>query len=64
MDRQSLIERAYELAKSGEFENVDALGKRLEYEGYTDVAAHLDGYSSLRRELRTLCLQSRAARAS
>ena len=64
MDRRSLIERAYELAKSGEFENVDALGRRLKSEGYIDVVAHIGSHTSLRRELKQLCRQSRTERTS
>jgi hypothetical protein len=53
--RPSIIERAYELAKSSTVENVDQLVGLLKREGYEAVEAHVGGGTSLRRELNGLC---------
>jgi hypothetical protein len=46
----TVLERAFELASSGEYENVALLRKRLQYEGYT--ANEIDG-PMLLKQLRT-----------
>ena len=56
--RPSIVERAYELAKSGLVANVDQLVVLLKREGYELVEAHVGGGTSLRRELNAI---SRAA---
>lgn len=38
-----IIERAFELARSGEYRSLDELKRRLAREGYEAVAAHLAG---------------------
>lgn len=49
------VERAFELARSGEYENVEMVARRLSKEGHSQVEAHLSGYSSLRREIHAIC---------
>ncbi len=55
-DRLTAIERAFELAKSGDCANVAELRKQLRSEGYPEY--HLVG-PSLSRQLRDLCMASR-----
>jgi uncharacterized tellurite resistance protein B-like protein len=59
--RLSILERAYELAGSGACRSVEELAKRLKQEQYEAVDTHLGG-SSLRKELRRICAETRAAR--
>jgi hypothetical protein len=50
-----ILERSYELARSGEHANVDQIKTRLKTEGYgREIVHHLDG-PSLKRDLRKLC---------
>ena len=51
-DRLTAIERAFELAKSGDCENLSVLRKQLHAEGY---AEYLLVGPSLSRQLRDLC---------
>lgn len=44
MDRPTLIERAYELAGSGECEALHDIVERLQAEGYANVEADLEGW--------------------
>jgi hypothetical protein len=53
-----IVERAFQLASSGKFGDLDPIIKRLTEEGYHEVERHLCGYSTLRRELRALCRES------
>lgn len=53
MNTPSLIERAYELARSGECLGLSDLRKRLRAEGYGHIESHLSGLG-LRRELTAL----------
>ena len=46
----TVLERAFELASSGDYENVGLLRKRLQYEGY--AANEIDG-PMLLKQLRT-----------
>jgi hypothetical protein len=59
MNRPGLIERAYELAKSGEYPTVTAIKNQIRAEGYPGVDGHLHG-ASIHSALRNLCLASRA----
>lgn len=54
----NLIERAHQLARTGEFAKVEHIERRLTREGYTSVADHLSG-KMMRRELNEMM---RAAR--
>jgi|GEM_PF-396723 len=49
----SLLERAYQIARSGECAGLSDLRKRLRSEGYQQIEGHLSGLS-LRRELAAL----------
>lgn len=53
----SVIERAYELARSGRCLNVAEVSSRLKQERYESVEAHLAG-PSIRRELRRICSEA------
>ncbi len=48
-----IIERAFQLARSGAFTDLQSLSKRLEQERYESVRAHLSG-RSIQRQLRKL----------
>jgi hypothetical protein len=56
----STLERAIELAKSGEFKTVEDIRRRLTQERYPYVIPHLRG-SLIRRQLRVLLKASPAA---
>jgi len=53
-DRPATVERAYQLAKSGDCANVDDIKARLKAEGYPSVWQHLSA-PMLTRDLRGLC---------
>lgn len=53
------VERAYQLARSGESETIEALADRLAIEGHDDVEEHLSA-PSLRKELLGLCRANRS----
>ena len=48
-----IIERAYELARSGECSDVDQIRNRLKQEQYSAVERHLSG-TLIRKQLRAL----------
>jgi hypothetical protein len=48
------VERAYELARSGQCDSVQAIRKRLKEEHYDAVDAQLAG-PAIQRDLRALC---------
>ena len=60
MNSPYIIERAFDLARSGAFANVSDIAKQLRREGYASVDAHLAG--TLKRQLRELCALNRLAR--
>lgn len=49
---RNIIARAFEIARSGEVENVSQLAQRLSKEGFSQVEQHLDS-PTLRRQLLT-----------
>ena len=51
----TMIERAYDLAKSGSVANLDFLIRALKREGFDLVEAHLRCSPMLSRQLRTMC---------
>ncbi len=55
---KSLIERALELAATGEYVRIDQIERKLNAEGYTNVVSHLDG-PTLRRQLREVSQRAR-----
>lgn len=52
--RLTTVERAYQLARSGECATVSEIKARLRSEGYGDVAGQLYG-PTIQRSLRQLC---------
>lgn len=57
--RLTTVERAYQLAKSGECATVSEIKARLRSEGYGDVAGQLYG-PTIQRSLRQLCTAAKA----
>lgn len=60
--RLTTIERAYQLAKSGDCATVSEIKARLRSEGYSDVAGQLYG-PTIQRSLRQLCAAAQPAPA-
>lgn len=56
--RPTTLERAFEMARSGEFDSTKAIARSLGQEGYDQVAAHLSG-PAIKKTLALLCIQSR-----
>ena len=56
------LERAFALARSGEYAGVNDIRQQLKRERYDQVEGHLAGHS-INRELRTLCGEAQRARA-
>ena len=50
--RVPLVERAFQLARSGQFASVPAIASQLQGEGYFDVEEHISGSPLLRRQLK------------
>ena len=61
MHSVTILERAFILARSGEYSSVHEIRLRLKSEGFSNVEAHLSG-RSISRQLRGLCQESRGAR--
>lgn len=59
----SLLERAFQIARSGEASTINQIAHALRREGYVDraILANLDG-QAIRRALRAACRTSRAGR--
>ena len=57
----STVERAYQLARSGDCRTIDDIRRRLTGERYESVQAHLSG-ASIKRDLIALCKAAVAAR--
>lgn len=55
---QTTLERAFELARSGEFSTPAEIRQRLKQERFDSVEAHLQG-PSITRQLRLLCEEAR-----
>jgi len=55
--RPNTVERAFELASSGECHQISDILTRLKREGYGDARRHLDG-AGLQRQLRELIAKS------
>jgi hypothetical protein len=54
----TIIERAFELARSGAYESSESITKQLKKERYEAVEQHLSS-PSLKRSLRELCRTAR-----
>jgi hypothetical protein len=61
--RRMTIERAYELARSGEYANPTQICARLRVEGYYDAQMQLQG-TAIRKSLLNACRRSRGWTAS
>jgi len=53
-----ILERAFELARSGDCNSIDDIRRRLKAEQYSQVDAHLSG-ATVRRQLLGLCKEAR-----
>ena len=49
-----IIERAYQLARSGEFANLPEICQQLKSEGYSEISLHFDG-AAIRADLAKIC---------
>ena len=56
------LERAFTLARSGEYASVNDIRQQLKRERFDQVEGHLAGHS-ITRELRALCGEARRGRA-
>jgi len=63
MTTVTTLERAFELARSGDYATVQPIRARLKAEGFPQVEAHLSGHS-ISRQLRKLCDEARSKRAT
>ena len=63
LGRLTTLERAYELARSGECSSVSEVKSRLKAERFTDIAGHLYG-PSVMGDLRRLCRAARDERGT
>jgi hypothetical protein len=59
-DRPSVIERAFQVAKSGKVANIVELRARLAEEGYSNVAMALTG-RALAQQISRMIVEARAA---
>ena len=57
-DRLTTLERAFQLARTGEYAKVSDIRTKLLQEGYGDAGTQLYG-PSLRRQLSALCVTAR-----
>ena len=58
--RSSTVERAYQLARSGQFRTVSEIKSRVRAEGYYDAIAQLEG-RTISADLRRVLAASRAS---
>ena len=58
----STLERAFELARTGECLNLSEIRQRLKRERHDQVDAHLQGHA-ISRQLRALCEEARKTRS-
>ena len=63
MNSVTTLERAFALARSGEYASVQDIRLRLKGEGFSNVEGHLSGHS-ITRQLRALCTEARKDRAA
>ena len=57
MNRISVVERAFELAQSGQCHGVDDIRRRLKEEQFSAIDEHLAG-PSLKRQLADICTKA------
>jgi hypothetical protein len=58
--RPTIIERAFEIARKGEVQDVTQIASQLSREGYANAVAQLTG-RAIRRQLRELTVTARKA---
>ena len=58
MNEHRILERAFELARSGSCANTGEIKQRLKKEGFGQVEEHLSP-PSISRQLRSLCVEAR-----
>jgi hypothetical protein len=63
MSEVGTVERAFELARSGECANVREIRDRLKEEGFSHVMEHLDG-AFIKRQLSELIKAARTAESA
>jgi hypothetical protein len=56
--QSNIVERSYQLARSGACAGIEEIRRRLVAEGYVNATAHLAAAPSLKRELSRLCLKA------
>ncbi len=56
--RLTTLERAFEMARSGEFDSSKGIARSLVQEGFDQVASHLSG-PAIKKTLARLCIASR-----
>lgn len=61
--RSSVIERAFELARSGKFTTAKEIDHAIKREGYTHAEIATLGFRSLRRDLLKACREARSPQA-
>ena len=61
MNSVTTLERAFILARSGDYSSVHEIRLRLKGEGFANVEGHLSG-RSITKQLRALCVEARSAR--
>lgn len=61
--RPTTLERAFQLARSGEYGNISDIRRQLKIEGYSDAPSQISGPSML-KQLRKLCEAARPAETS
>ena len=54
MPQIHVVERAFQLARSGQFRNLPEIRLRLHAEGYDGITAHLGG-PSIKKQITSLC---------
>jgi hypothetical protein len=61
MDQLSLIERAFQIARSGQARTIDDVRRALSREGFEAIDAHIG--SATRKQLRSLIIQAQSGPA-
>lgn len=61
--RSPVIERAFELARSGKFATAKEIDHAIKREGYTHAEIATLGFRSLRKDLLRTCREARATQA-
>ena len=59
-----IVERAFQLARSGEFRRLKEIARALESEGYFDVQEHILDHPLLRQQLRCAARAAASARSA